>query len=320
MASNQTSATSLLALTRQRAFLPVQGGPPNVDILRDLNAELLVFVVPVLTGIGEEFFVAPSEFDTVSGTREYDIPADSIASKIRDVQVVDPANPDNWLSLAHEEPERAAAYAQASGRPVAYFVRNGVISLLPAPTAVWSMRIMYYRRPREIVNTGYSTATDFELAGGDYTVQVADTDGMVDGYFDILDPTTYAILAENMYGTVDEGQNEITFEAALLTDAQTTAMEDCVDKVFIASGTAPVADVPPEAAILLALRAATIYLQEAADPRMAQAFSEIERVKNVLQSLFAPRTSGRPRKVVNTSGPGWGSARWTGRAWLGSGN
>ncbi len=318
MASNQTSATSLLALTRQRAFLPVQGGPPDVDILRDLNAELLTFVAPVLMGIGEEFFVAPSEFDTVSGTREYDIPADSIASKVRDVQVLVTETPEAWVSLAHEEPERAASYAQASGRPVAYFVRNGEISLLPAPTSVWSMRIMYYKRPREIVNTGYATATDVNLSMGEYTVDVITTD-MANGYFDILDPTTYAIIAENLFGNVING-TDISFTAADLDAEQTAALEDCVDKVFIASGTAPVADVPPEAAILLALRAATIYLQEAADPRMGQAFAEIERVKNVLQSLFAPRTSGRPRKIVNTNGPGWGSSRWTGRGWIGSGN
>lgn len=314
MASNQTSATALIALVRQRSYQPANGGPTDTAILRDLNAELSTFVVPLLTTIGEEFFVDLHEFETVQNQESYAIPSDSIASKIRDVQVLADDNV-SWISIAHEEPERAATYAQSYQRPIAYFIRSTKIVLLPKPsTGGQSLRMAYYRRPRQIVNNGYANASAVSgPSAGNYSVTV-DTTDMTTGNFDILDPVTYEIISEALPGTVTNSTT-LTFAASALDADQITALLAATNDTFIGSGLAPVADVPPEAAVLLAQRVAAMILQEQADPRMAQAFSEVERVKLTLQNLFAPRASGRARKVVNRNGPGWGSWRWGYRRW-----
>lgn len=319
MAATQTTATSLLALTKQRAYMPVEGGPSNASILRDLNAELLTFVAPLLMSIGEEFFVALDSFSTTSGTAEYDIPTDSIGYKIRDVQVyITGSGTPAWVSLAHQEPERAAQYAQTATWPSAYFIQANQIVILPTPQTAWSMRIKYYKRPREIVEDGYANATVASgPSGGNYTVTVDATD-MATGDFDILDPDTYAIISANLPGTRTNATT-LTFAAADLDSDQIAALLASVGDTYIASGTAPVADVPPEAAVLLALRAAVVYMQENDSPNAPRVFTEIERVKMVLAKLFAPRASGNARKVVNRWGPGWGSARW-GRYTFGGGN
>lgn len=319
MATSQTTAQALMALVRQRAYQPANGGPSDTAVLRDLNAELLTYVGPFLMTIGEEFFVAPLIFTTESGQSEYDIPADSIGAKLRDVQT----RADDgvtWVSIAHTEPERASAYARQTGKPVAYYLRGDKIALLPKPgSGAYPMRLMYYRRPREIVNSGYAVASMVSpVSFGTYTVTVPDTSGMVSGDFDILDSATYARIAEALPGTVATGTT-ITFAAANLDADQIAALEAATGDLFIGTGLSPAADVPPEAAVLLAQRVATIELQEAADPRAAQAFSELERVRATLQQLFAPRASGRPRKVVNQTGPGWGfRGPWGFRGWPGS--
>lgn len=321
MATNQTTAASLIALAKQRAYIPANGGPTDTAILRDLNAELLTYVAPFLLKIGEEFFIAAHEFDTVADQANYDIPADSIGYKIRDVQVLVDDGGEAWVSLAHEEPERAAAYRQDASRPRAYFVRANEIHLLPKPsTSGQEMRIMYPARPREIVaSSAYSVASGSAgPSGGNYTITVASTAGLTAGDFDIIDTDTFEVISEGLPGTITNSTT-LTFAAADLTAAQITALLACAGDTIIGSGQSPGADVPPEAAVLLAQRVACLMLQEQGDPRMAQAFSELERVKQMLLDIFAPRTSGRARKVVNRNGPGWGIGRWGyGRFWGGN--
>jgi hypothetical protein len=318
MPSNQVTATALLASFKRRAYIPGNGGPSNVDICARLTEELLVFVAPLLMEIGEEFFVASSAFSTVANTGAYDIPEKSIGSKIRDVQIL-LDDGVTWESLEHEEPERASNYAHTATRPVAYYIQNNEIVLLPTPTGVQSMRIRYYKRPRDIVSTGYSNASLIALLGGVYTVTVPSTAGMVDGDFDILDPATFQPVTdgEGLPGEVDS-DTTLTFNAADLTADQITALAAATGDTFIGSGNAPIADVPPEAAILVTQRAAAVWLQSASDPRSAQAFAEVERVKVTLRNLFAPRASGRPRRVVNLTGPGWGALGRAGgrRRWV----
>lgn len=315
MATSQNTVTALLALVKQRSYQPANGGPTNAAILRDLNTEMLTYVSPLLATIGEEFFVAPYPFTTVAGQQAYDIPGDSIGSRIRDVQVL--ANDNvSWVSLAHEEPERAAGYQINAVRPSAYFVRGNQFHLLPKPsTSSQAMRILYYKRPREMVNSGYSVGSNCTLVGPNYEVTVASTAGMTDGNFDIDDTTTGEILVADLPGTV-YSSTVLRFPASGLTSDQITALLADYTSTFIGSGLAYVADVPPEAAVLLAQRVACVILQEQGNPKAPSAYSELERVKQVVQTLFAPRTSGRGRKVVNRNGPGWGAWRWGwGRNW-----
>jgi hypothetical protein len=317
VATNQTTATALIALAKQRAYQPANGGPTNTAILRDLNAELVTYVAPFLMRIGEEFFVTTETFSTVANQANYDIPSDSIASKIRDVQVL-ADDGVSWVSLAHEEPERAAMYSDTSTKPSAYFIRANEIHLLPKPSAAGqSMRLLYYARPREIVESGYSTASGVSgPSGGNYTVTVASTTDMATGDFDIIDPETYEVLSAELPGTVTNSTT-LTFAAASLTAAQISALTAASGDIFIGSGESPAADVPPEAAVLLALRVATMMMQEYGDPRVEGVLREVERVKQTLTDLFAPRASGLARKVVQRNGPGWGWSRWGARRWLG---
>ena len=317
MASNQTSATALIALVKQRAYQPANGGPTDTAILRDLNAELLTYVVPLMTNIGEEFFVDLYPFTTVQNQDAYDIPADSIASKIRDVQVLADDNV-SWVSIAHEEPERAATYALSSQRPMAYIIRANKIILLPKPTVTGqAMRMAYYRRPRELVNSGYSALSSFSAASPPLPaiIGVSSTSGMAGTGFDLIDSTTSEVILSDFQATVID---PTTLNSTSLTDDEASTLAQYAlsgGATVIVTGTSPIVDVPPEAAVLLAQRVASLVLQEQADPRMAQAFAEVERVKYTLQTLFAPRASGRARKVVNRNGPGWGSWRWGYRRW-----
>ncbi len=327
MALDQTAA-GLIAAVRSAAYLPVSGGPSDAQILADLNRQQSTYVVPFMVTIGEEFFVSPHLFSTVAGTREYDIPADSIASKIRDVQVLVPGNTsatDAWVSLAQEEPERAAMYSQAGGQPVAYFKQGNQVSLLPAPTTVWSMRLMYYRRPSQIVTSGYQTITGVTPSGSN-TVLTTVVSGVLQTAATTAGYDAAGTVPVDVVSLSDPTNLKATNAPAALAATTVTFSDDYDDGVTVTSmyaciaGQSPVSQLPREANELLTLRTAAFQLQKTGDPRMGQAFDECARVKKTLTELFAPRASGRPRKIVNMNGPGWGSSRWTGRGWIGNGN
>lgn len=320
MASNPNSASELIALARQRSYQPANGGPTAAAMLRDLNAEMLTTITPILTKMGEEFFVEPHEFTLIQGQRAYDIPADSIGVKVRDVQLLADDNV-SWLSLAHEEPERAASYVTTDVKPKAYIIRANTIEFVSKPAnSTQEARIMYYRRPRQIVDSGYSVCSSVTgPSGGTYTVNVASTTGMATGLFDIIDATTHARISESLQGTVASGTT-LTFAAAGLDSDQIAALVASAGATFIGHNESPSADLPPEAGVLLAQRVACIVLQEQASPRVAAAFSEYERIKQGLKELFSPRAAGRQRKIVNRQGPGWGAWRWGYRtSYLGGG-
>lgn len=303
------TAASLVEAVRDRGYLPVAGGPSSADILRALNREQLSYVVPILMGLGDEFFVAVQDVTLTQGESDYDIPPNSIGAKIRNVQVsIDGGT--NWYNVPHTEPERAPTYTndETQGNPAAYFIRANHISLVPAPSGAYRMRFAYYRRPDAIASSGFSVFSAWSgPSAGDYTATVASTTGMASGSFNLIDSSTYEVLIEGIDGTVTNGTT-LTIPAANLTSAQVALLAASTGSTsFINRGNTPAAQLPDEAANLLTQRAASVILQYKNDPNAPLALAECERMKGVLVKMLAPRAAGLPRKIVSRYGPGWGA-------------
>lgn len=316
------TAASLIQDVRDRAFLPVSGGASDAELLRFINREQLSYVVPILMGIGDEFFVAQRETTLTANEETTDIPSNSIGSKVRNVQIsIDSGT--TWYNLTHSEPERGPMYTndQVNGNPGAYFIRANEIFLLPPPSGAWLLRLDYYRRPDAIVAaSGYSALSNWSgPSGGNYTATVAANTTFATGRFNLIDSTTYEVLVEDVMGTV-ASSTSITFASSGLTAAEIalfSARASAGTGLVIQYGNTPAAQLPDEAANLLSQRAAAMFLMSKADPKAPLAMQECDRMKGVLTKLLAPRAAGLPRKIVGRQGPGWGAGAFV-RWWRGA--
>lgn len=315
------TATALIASVRRRAMI---GGNASSDwtdqqILDVMNEEMQDFIVPMVSTIGEEFFVAIYDFETVAEQAEYDIPGASIGSRVRDVQGLVSAS-SAYASMQRIEPEQASAWApQASiGQPFAYYVQANKIVFSPTPNTNYGVRLKYYKRPPQIVDAGYSPANS--VSGptmGIYIVGVTSTTGMVDGLFSILDPVTYAELVSDLDGTVEDGTT-LHFAAADLTTTQAADLVEYANAggIFVATGDSPSATpgIPAEVVPVLTQRTAAVLLQSMRDPGAAQAYGEVEKALMRARHMLTPRADGLTRKVVNPYGVGvrgiYGGRRW----------
>lgn len=297
------TASALVASVRRRAFMPTAGAPSSSDILATLNEEMQGFLMPMLVGMEEEYLVAVVDTTTASGTGGYDIPSNSVGGRVRDVQV--PTSDANvFQSIPRVAPESAPAIATGSGYAQAYYVEANKIVLLPEPQSAYTLRLKYYRRPDQVVASGYSPFTA-GTGTTTYTATVTSTTGMSSGYFSLFDSTTYEIIIEDLAGVVT---NATTLTLTITAD-QASTLDDYKNTgvSFINAGNipCPVPQIPQECVPLLEQRTAAMLLQQKADPRMDQAFRECEKAELRMRELLAPRTKGLPQKFVARYGPGW---------------
>lgn len=309
--------SALVAQVRRRALVGGSGTSDwtNDQIVAILNEETQDYIVPLVSTIGEEYFVAIEDFTTVANLAEYDIPTDSIASRVRDVQgLIGPQN--QYVSMQRIEPERAVVFGPITqtGQPLAYYVQANQIVFSPTPDTEYSVRLKYYARPRQLVTTGYSAGVSItDTPTGYYTVTVGSTSGMTTGYFDLISPTTYKVDLPSVFGVV-ASSTTLQFQLSTLTDAEAAYILANFTDIFIASGDSPSAtpDLPVEIVPVLTQRVASVLLQAMRDPGAAQAIAECDKALARARHMLAPRTAGLTRKVVNPYGVGW-NGPWVGR-------
>lgn len=284
------TGTALVASVRLRAMLGRSSETTFTDseILDVLNEETAAYMAPIIIGMDEERLVVVSDTTTVSGTSAYSVPAAALAGDLRDLQVPrDSCNP----------------------RP-RYYMQGDSFVLVPTPTSVYTIRRKYWRRPDDVVLTGFSAASAIVgPGGGNYDVTVESTVGMTTGLFNFLDPSTYEVLEESVPGTVYDATT-IRFVVADLTAAQIDALTSAVDDlaIFVNFGKSPASQLPPDTLPLLVRQVVVTLLDSIDDPRLASKVRLRDEAKQAAIKMMQPRTRGLSRKVVRRGGPGW--TRW----------
>ncbi len=311
------TASGLVASVRRRAYLPSSGSPTTADILATLNEEMQDYLVPLLLDMNEEYLVAVDDQTTVASTAAYDVPSNSVGRKLRDVQVL--VN-NVWKSLDRISPLEAATFGETTttgGYAQAYYLQSNSVILCPTPGSAYTLRLKYYRRPDQVVSSGFSA---FSTGSGTttYTATVASTTGMAAGTFTLFNSDTYALILEDLSGVVTNATTlTLTVSAA---DATTIEASEGVSS-FVNTGDIPclVPQIPYECVPLLEQRVACMILQAKSDSRTNAALAELERSLVRVREMIAPRTDGRPEKYVSANLPGrrrlgyWGgcgSAAW----------
>jgi hypothetical protein len=315
--ANPLLGTQLVAAVRRNGALgPNASGvfPDDDDLLAFLNEELPNCLNPMLMKPREERFVRIKAFTAETDVAEYRLPARAMWEDVRDLQVLVPGNtPPTWMSLFPIPPENAQSgwawcWSFTGGTyPAGYYLQDDMGVLVPVPPQAYSMRWKYFRRPSQVVTTGFSTITDVALDTGTYTVTVGATAGMATGDFDVM-TDAYKALEDDLPGTV-ASDTTLTFLASALTDEQIAAL--VVGNVIAQAGTAPAAQVPQDFASLLALRATYRVQHAKKDSQWKDTLLAVEGLEKKLIAAMTPRKDGLPEHAVVRNAPGLGGG-WGG--------
>jgi hypothetical protein len=162
------STTFINAVKRQAAIPTYQGTFTDDDILQLANEEIDISVVPSITEVHEDYFLASLEIDLIPGVVSYDIPYRASGNKLRDVAFKD-AN-SNIYEMKRVPVEYLSDYRFGNAvRSIAefYYVQNNQITLLPGiENANGKLLFFYYFRPNRLVQNkeaGVITAIDTVL-------------------------------------------------------------------------------------------------------------------------------------------------------------
>lgn len=300
------TTTALLSLVRLRAMLSDTDTTfTDANILALMNDELSGHVVPTLMGWSQEYLVGVSDTTTTSGTASYAIPSRSVNTDVRDVQVIDENN-TTYHSIPRIEPEFANTYGINNGtaaKAQAYYVQNNSIILVPTPSAAFSLRIKYWRRPNQLVLIG--SGAEIILTVSTPSITMASTT-------DLGDAPLVADVIKNsppFDSTVDDQTYTVTNPTTLAGLATPIAAGQIVaGYYFCVSGQSPVPQIPVELVPLLVARTVAAIYAAKADPATQKQYENAARVEAQAFKMM-PRTDGLPRRIVNRYAPGFSWAR-----------
>ncbi len=266
------------------------------DILAVANDELQTFIVPLLMGVREEFFVATYDQTIVAGTSTYSVPTRAIGAKLRNVYMSDSSG--NYFPLARIEPERRWEYGP-TGNVAGYIVQANSIVLCPTPTTGQTLRMEYFRRPGTLVAT--SSACLVSVVTSSVVLRVSGTIPATIVAAAVCDgvkatPTFDSPFSDNTLSTVVS--TDLTFASTV----GTTAVGDYV----CLAGEACVPQIPVELHPLLAQRAVLKIWESQGNPNAKTAKGVADEMAKHALTLITPRVEGGARFVINRSAPGFG--------------
>lgn len=298
------TATGLVTALLRKALLPnIQETLGTQDYFALMNEELLTYIVPLLMKTREEYLVtqlAP-DLSYTTATDTYPLPYRAIGGKLRLIQINMGGQPNTtFVPLPRIEPERAYNYA-TQGTVDGYDLMGNNIVLVPFPSVAGVIRIKYFLRPGQVVDssaaaqiTGINTGTNTVTCGGGLPATY--TSGIL--YDFIKGNPGFDTWAFDQTGTVSG--NTIQF-SSLPTNL---AVGDWV----ALAGQSPIPQCPYELFPLLSqatVCAALEALGEAGKPHLAQAEAKRDRLETKLLTLLQPRTEGSARTIINFYGPGF---------------
>lgn len=127
----------------------------DAEVLQIADEEMLTFLVPLIRGARESYFLKSYTVAAVAAQSEYRIPSDASAGTIRYCELVDLSG--RVTPVAMVEPENRVLYLNGAAPatvPLAVCLSGDQIEMLPAPaSANFSLRVWYEQRRSLLVPT-----------------------------------------------------------------------------------------------------------------------------------------------------------------------
>lgn len=314
----------LIADVRRRAMLPDTNalGFQDSDIVAHANNEMASRMVPLVTSVNEEFYVATKDVAVVAGQSAYRVPNRSAGGKLRDLTYI---MGNTVLNLARIEPEQLPRWiVNPVGTPSGFYMEAGTVNLIPTPAAGGTLRMKYYVRPGQFQTPATYTGNVKSLASVSYSGNtVALTWGSGPG------PTNnrlYDVIAFRPpfeYLVIDGvSSNSTTTSVTLTVSSPTTPAPDLSPNIYVAADTnysdvftpsdySPILQLPVELHSLLAQRVVCAIMEQLNyREKLELAEATYARMEQAALKLITPRVDGAPRKMrglLNTNsrfGPG----------------
>lgn len=289
------TTTGLIANAARRSTMPnSQSLFQPADFLAFLTDEMHSFIVPLIKGKNDEYFVVKVDEPLVDNQSEYRIPTRAQGGALRDVCLVNANGIE--MELPKISPE---AIKFATFQMFGIYLQDDKVVFYPAmgtaPSGI-SLRFKYERMPNDLVLTssaGRITSINSGLA--QITLASIPSSWGTSTTLDIIRP-------QPLFTSIKDDQ-AITGIASTTLSLGTLPTGIEVGQYVAESRTSPIAQLPYEAHKLIAQRGA-IKLCEAleATTAMKNAIGTYEAMAEAFLTTITPRVQSGPKKIVNRTG------------------
>lgn len=277
------------------------------------NEEMDNAVVPFIHSFRQDYLLITEEINLESGVSRYRIPSRAVASKLRDVALVDNSGSLFEMTRIFIEDEpyfQASSYGAGFNSLRSYTTENDEIVFANGviPSGQDKLRMAYYIRPNQLVSkTRVATITNINT-----TTNVVTIDHLPEVFsgattFDITSSSSpFTLLAMNIAPTVLATSTSLQFTFDVLPRYLSVG-----DIIALPEETS-IPQIPVEVHSLLAQRVAMRCLEALGDTQGLQnAAAKAAEMEDKLSGVLMQRVEGSPFKVNNFHSNLKKSRRWT---------
>lgn len=269
------------------------------DVLGMATDELLNYLVPNITSARSKFFLKVKD-QTTTATAAYDIPSRTIGMRLSDVIFIDSqGNEIRPSEVEYSDPIARTTTTDTSNPPYLYYIRDDKIVFVPTPVAGLTLRLIYFWRPGELIQT-----TDARMVVSRVTnvLTVASTV-----------PTAWSAVNNQLYDVIRNrpGFRSVVFDSTATCSGTTVTLNSAtsteygdvssssVDGDWVAfAGQSPIPQIPYELISVLRQRTLSRVLKALKDRAgAAEAMEVAQRLEEQAFRLISPRVDDSDQKI-----------------------
>lgn len=300
------TTTNLLAEVKLICMLPdLNGALSNDDILLLADHAMQDDITPFVISLSKDYWVKDKTLPIEQDVTDYPIPSRAIGQKLHDLTIVSSNNIEFSVpQIAAQDAWRFKTSGTGStGAGFVYHFAGDNVRLLPNPgNTTGSLKLSYFLRRSTFfqeVSGGFVQVVSVNTTTGAITVNADPTGIFTAGQrIDIvgINPPNDVLGVGVVVVSSTTAPNVITVAPADLPD------DIAADDYIYAEGVTTVPGMPADLRTLLVHATAARVLAALADPKVDQAFALVDRDKDRLRDLMAPRNEGEPPTIINYNG------------------
>jgi hypothetical protein len=267
----------------------------NERILEFINEEIDSEMVPLISSVNQDYFVAVENESLTAGESTYAIPYRAIGRALRDLKINDGSNVRSISKIPLED----AHLFRSASIPQSFYFMGDKIVLVPTPLGnnTLSLDKYYLSKPNRLVLLSEAGKIT-NISGTTLTLDNVPTDFTTSSLLDLIEGKQGHQNKAMDVAVVSVSGNQVEISAAP-TGFNALAVGD-----YVATACeSPVLQLPDEAVPLLVFRTAKRCLEALGDYEGSEAIDkEITKRKKQLERLIAPRAEGASTKIMQRFG------------------
>jgi hypothetical protein len=287
-------------------------GTTDADLLRYLNKEMMLELIPQVAKLHEEFFVV-TELITLTvtgalGDNHIAVPDRAVGQSLRDLFLIRGGSRIELPRINREDLSIFEGTVGVGNSLRGFFIEGGRIRTFPSVTAGDKLEVAYLFRPSQLVkSSGYRKITALDTTLKTVTMEGSGSPFVAGDLVDIHGPNSGAEIRVWDNEVVSVAANVLTLTDPIDgTDPREGRQAVAVGDYVCARETCAIPMLPRELHPALA-QAAIVRLAEAFDDqeKYAMHLNQLNRELKLMEFMVGKRVHGRPRIIVNAGSPLW---------------